>query len=159
MGMGEEDLIKNESMPILNNDIQDFNPNDITFPENLGEEWDKIKQDKEIVNKIEDLSKLLFSDYGVDEVQDNPLFDNNDSLSIDLEGLKDEKETDNNINENHENSINSKSNSEIQLLEALPKSTSDIKNDILLNSFSQAKNKENKDKTGNIINYNNKLIF
>ncbi|ORX87335.1 hypothetical protein BCR32DRAFT_240323 [Anaeromyces robustus] len=82
----DENLIKDTNLSFLDdNKVINFNPDEITFPENLDEEWNKIKQNDEIVNKIEGLSKLLFSDYDSinnKDSKENDIENNNNDISL-----------------------------------------------------------------------------
>jgi len=149
MDIPDEDLIKNESMPFLNNDLQNFNPNDITFPDNLSEEWDKIKQDKDIVNKIEDLSKLLFSDYDNHEKNTQFSSENNFNGITSPISHEESKNISNNNNDNIKvNSLlDTKSNSEVKLMEALQPNSINIKNDILFKPLSDEPNNNENNQT------------
>ncbi|ORX48635.1 hypothetical protein BCR36DRAFT_584197 [Piromyces finnis] len=147
--ISEEDLIKNESMPFLNSDFQNFNPNEITFPENLNEEWNKIKQNKDIVSKIENLSKLLFSDYDKDTSSlSSQLQLENDSNELHSQSIHEKNENIilndiNNENNNVNLLVNVNSNSELNLMDALQPNSINGKNDALFKFPSNNENENN----------------
>jgi len=151
MNLEIEDLIKNEHITNLKSNNEDnqkkYYSQEITVPDNLNDEWGKNKQNQEIVNKIEDLSKLLFSD------------DNEIKKEV-IQSLLEKKENSNSVSfKNNNNNLDIDSttvltsefkevsnNSELQVLDKVSANEIELIEALQLN-LNNGSNKDNYNKT------------